>query len=322
MAELGYRTVNEMVGQSHVLKIRGQIDNWKINRLDLTPVLHFEQTPKHVGLYHQIDQDHELENVLDYKIINQLEQKAPERILELDIKNTDRTTGALLSHHIIKNKLVLGNPIEVKFTGSAGQSFGAFLAPNIHFQLIGEANDYVAKGLSGGKIVVKPHPDTSFEPHKNIIIGNVSLYGATSGEIYINGMAGERFCVRNSGAEAVVEGIGDHGCEYMTGGLAIILGNVGNNFGAGMSGGIAYIWDRDEKFERRCNTEMVSIEQPLIEDLDLIKSKIEIHASLTGSPLANEILADWMILSNHFLKVMPNDLKRVLESRNKEIQVA
>ncbi|MDH5610019.1 MAG: glutamate synthase large subunit, partial [Cyclobacteriaceae bacterium] len=263
MASLGYRTVNEMVGQSHVLKLRGGIDHWKIKQLDLTPVLHFEEAPAHVGLYKQIEQDHSLEKVIDRKMIADLKKSRQPVKLAYPIKNTDRSTGTMLSHYLTKNKTVLGQPIHVKFTGSAGQSFAAFLAPNLQFELWGEANDYVAKGLSGGTIAIRPSAKSTLTPHDNIIIGNVSLYGATSGEVYINGQAGERFCVRNSGAEAVVEGIGDHGCEYMTGGLAIILGRVGNNFGAGMSGGIAYILNHhDQDLSLHCNLEMIDLDKP------------------------------------------------------------
>ncbi len=321
MAVLGFRTVNEMVGQSNVLKLRKDIDHWKINKLDLTPILHYEKAPNHVGTYRQIDQNHELEKVLDQRMVKDLKKSAPPFELKYAIKNTDRSTGTMLSGFLTKNKII-GDPINIQFEGSAGQSFGAFLAPRLQFELLGEANDYVAKGLSGGRIVIKPHSDARLIPHENIIIGNVSMYGATSGEVYINGHAGERFCVRNSGAEAVVEGIGDHGCEYMTGGLAIILGRVGNNFGAGMSGGIAYVLDSDNSFDQRVNPEMIGIEALSEEDEVLVKSKVEKHLELTGSPLAEQYLNDWTEIVTRFKKVMPNDLKRVLESKKLDEKVA
>ena len=322
MAKLGFRTINEMVGKSHVLKVRSNLDHWKVNRLDLSPVLQYEQQSSHVGTYKQIDQLHHIDKVLDNRIIRDMKKSRVPVELSYNIKNTDRATGSLLSHHLTKNKKVLGEKMKVSFTGSAGQSFGAFLAKGLEFNLTGEANDYVAKGLSGGIISVRPSPKAKIVPQDNIIIGNVTLYGATSGELYVNGHAGERFCVRNSGAEAVVEGIGDHGCEYMTGGSAIILGGVGNNFGAGMSGGIAFVYDSKKKFSSRCNLEMIGLESPSIEDLEFVKNKIEKHVSYTDSPLAKEILNNWNENSQNFIKVMPNDLKRVLEEEKNENKVA
>ncbi len=321
MAELGFRSINEMVGQANALKLKTNIDHWKINQLDLTPILHTPSVPAHVGIYQQIEQNHDLDKVLDQKMIRDLKKaKAPVK-LEYPIKNTDRATGTMLSSYLTKSKL-LTESIEVKFTGSAGQSFGAFLSSKLRFELTGEANDYVGKGLSGGTLIIKPSKNISFIPEENIIIGNVSLYGATSGEIYANGQAGERFCVRNSGAEAVVEGIGDHGCEYMTGGLAIVLGKVGNNFGAGMSGGIAYILDEDNSFAERLNTEMVGLEKPTHKDLEIVKRKISNHFEFTGSPKAGGILQQWEAASELFVKVMPNDLKRILENQKKNEKVA
>ncbi|MBV6643821.1 MAG: glutamate synthase large subunit [Cyclobacteriaceae bacterium] len=322
MAELGFRTINEMVGQSSVLKLRSDIDHWKVDRLDLTPILQYEQLPSHIGTYRQFDQDHELDKVLDNKIIRDIKPSGAYKELSYSIKNIDRSTGTLLSSYLTKNKKVFGEPLKVNFRGSAGQSFGAFLAPSVQFKLEGEANDYVAKGLSGGKIIIKPDLTSKLVPEENIIIGNVSLYGATSGEVYINGQAGERFCVRNSGAEAVVEGIGDHGCEYMTGGLAVILGDVGNNFGAGMSGGIAYVLDSNKKFEKRCNLEMIGLEALDTNDVELVKGKVENHLDFTGSPLAKRLLDDWKNTITQFVKVMPHDLKRVLESKKQKNQVA
>lgn len=321
MAQLGFRTVNEMVGQSSVLKLRAGFDHWKTHGLDLTPILHYENTPKHIGTYKQIDQNHGLEKVLDQRMIKDLKKAKHPVAMDYLIKNTDRSTGTMLSSFLTKNKII-GDTINIKFEGSAGQSFGAFLAPRLQFELSGEANDYVGKGLSGGRLVIKPHPNATFEPEQNIIIGNVSMYGATSGEVYLNGQAGERFCVRNSGAEAVVEGIGDHGCEYMTGGLAIILGKVGNNFGAGMSGGIAYVLDEDDSFDVRINPEMIGIDPLESTDIELLKKKLGAHLELTGSPKAKSILDHWDQHMGMWKKVMPHDLKRVLESKSVKEKVA
>lgn len=322
MAELGFRTVNEMIGQSHVLQVDPKIgkENWKINKLDLTPILHYNNVPSHIGTHKQIEQDHEIDDVLDRKIIADIKASKPPYKLNYEIQNTDRAVGTMLSHYFTNKDIDIKSEVKASFIGSAGQSFGAFLGSNLQFDLSGEANDYVAKGLSGGTIIIKPSEKSKLTPNENIIIGNVSLYGATSGEVYINGMGGERFCVRNSGATAVVEGIGDHGCEYMTGGLTIILGNVGNNFGAGMSGGNAYIWDKEENFRERYNPEMIGIEVPEEEDYDLLKSKIKKHKEFTASPLATSILSNWEDEKQSFLKIMPFDLKRVLELNKKKVK--
>lgn len=324
MAQLGFRTVNEMVGHPYLLQLKPNIgkDNWKINKIDLTPILYFNHVADHVGTHKQIDQDHEIEDILDRKMIAELEGTKYANPLNYDIQNTDRSVGAMLSHHIVDKKVVIDKPIKAVFAGSAGQSFGAFLAKNIHFDLQGEANDYVAKGLSGGTIIIRPSEESTVIPHENIITGNVSLYGATSGEVYINGMGGERFCVRNSGAEAVVEGIGDHGCEYMTGGLTIVLGDVGNNFGAGMSGGIAYIWDKKDRFSKRYNPEMIGIESLETADYSLLKSKLEKHKDYTNSPLATSILENWKEEKSAFIKIMPYELKRALEAKSKQSKTA
>ena len=314
MAELGFRTVNEMVGQSYVLKQKPEHNHWKINKLDLNPVLHFTQVAKHIGIHQQIRQDHELKNILDKRMIQELTDSDYTGSFEYPIKNTDRATGTMLSHHVTRN-LVNNDLIEVKFRGSAGQSFAAFLAKNLRFKLYGEANDYVAKGLSGGTVIIQPDKESKIVPHENIIIGNVCMYGATSGELFVNGMAGERFCVRNSGATAVVEGIGDHGCEYMTGGLTIVLGEVGNNFGAGMSGGIAYIWNKNKTFEQAYNPEMIGIEGLESDDLAILQSKLQDHIGYTNSPLATAIIDHWEVEKMHFIKVIPFEYKKVLESK-------
>ena len=322
MAELGFKTVNEMVGESHVLKLRSDIDHWKINRLDFTPVLHYEKPPGHVGTYKKIDQSHHLEQALDWKLIEALDEAKPSQKLSFSILNTHRSVGTLLSGHLTRQNKMITKPIKISFTGSAGQSFGAFLTKDLDFHLLGEANDYVGKGLSGGIISIKPNVHSRLNPEEHIIIGNVTLYGATSGHVYINGQAGERFCVRNSGAEAVVEGIGDHGCEYMTGGLAIILGNVGSNFGAGMSGGIAYVYDEASDFSKNCNMEMINIDPLSNEDINILHVKLNEHMKRTSSPKAIKILNRWSTTLKYFKKVIPIELKRVLTDQKNSKKVA
>ncbi len=321
MAELGFRTVNEMVGRADMLRVRQDIDHWKVKKLDLSPVLHFEPVREHVGLYKQIEQDFELEKVLDWKLVEAgrpaLDDGEPvqERFI---IRNTDRSTGALLSNEISKKYKGKGLPedtIRFNFKGSAGQSFGAFVAPGITFELEGEANDYFGKGLSGGKLIVYPDKEASFKPEDNIIVGNVAFYGATSGEAFIRGQAGERFCVRNSGVRAVVEGVGDHACEYMTGGRVIVLGKTGKNFAAGMSGGIAYVFDPEHALERLCNREMVELEAMEDEDKEEVKAMIERHFKYTGSDPAEWILENWDVAAELFVKVMPQDYKAVLQKQ-------
>ena len=324
MAELGFRTINEMVGKAKTLKVRTDLDHWKLQSLDLSPILYEREVNSNVGIYHQFDQDHELENILDRKLI--ADWKAGKTEVSYPIINIDRSAGAMLSYEISLKHKAKGLPTDsfnVNFTGSAGQSFGVFLAKGVKFNLEGEANDYVGKGLSGGKIVIKPPRESTFVPHENIIIGNVAFYGATSGRAFINGLGGERFCVRNSGAETVVEGVGDHGCEYMTGGKVIILGNVGKNFAAGMSGGVAYAFNPNDDFAINCNTEMVDIDQPDTNDLADVKSMVEEHLAETNSKMASYILNDWEALSKYFIKVMPHDMKRVLaEQKQQEEKVA
>ncbi len=324
MAELGFRTVNEMVGRAKTLKVKSGLEHWKLQSLDLSPILYEKEVNSNVGIYHQFDQDHELENVLDRKLIE--DWKAGKSETQYPIINTDRSAGAMLSYEISLKHKAQGLPTDsftVNFTGSAGQSFGVFLTKGVKFNLEGEANDYVGKGLSGGKIVIKPAKEATFVPHENIIIGNVAFYGATSGKAFINGLGGERFCVRNSGVQAVVEGVGDHGCEYMTGGKVVILGNVGKNFAAGMSGGIAYVFNPNDDFATNCNTEMVDIDQPDANDLADVKAMVEEHLTETNSKIASYILNDWEELSKYFIKVMPHDLKRVLaEQKQQEEKVA
>ncbi len=325
MAELGFRTIPEMVGHTEVLEKRRAIEHWKAQGLDFSSIFYQPEVGEDVGRYCQILQDHELEKTLDLTTLLDLCKPAIEEgkqvRAELPIKNINRTVGTITGGELTKKHGAKGLPddtIKIKFNGSAGQSFGAFMPPGMTLELEGDSNDYIGKGLSGGKIIVYPPNVTTFDPAENILIGNVALYGATSGEAYFNGVAGERFCVRNSGALAVVEGVGDHGCEYMTGGRAIILGKTGRNFAAGMSGGVAYVLDVAGDFATRCNKEMVALTK--LEDADeieLIKSLIHNHASLTGSQRAADVLLNWDDYVSLFVRVMPNDYARVLESQAK-----
>lgn len=321
MASLGFRTIDEMVGQSHILQSTGHLNHWKWDKVDLTPIFHRVEVPDHVGIHKQIDQDFELKRVLDRQLIKaahpSLEQAVPSTG-NFQIKNTDRSVGAMLSNEISKIFGSVGLPedtIQFKFTGSAGQTFGAFLTKGVNFELEGEANDYFGKGLSGGKLIIYPSRNSRFKPEENIIIGNVAFYGATSGEAYINGKGGERFCVRNSGVKAVIEGIGDHGCEYMTGGLVINLGEIGRNFAAGMSGGIAYIL---KDYITEINPELVDIDNVEEEDFATIKSFLKRHVKLTESELATAFLEDWEKSKEKFIKVIPRDYKAVLQKRASE----
>ncbi|WP_161890983.1 glutamate synthase large subunit [Pontibacter russatus] len=319
MASLGFRTINEMVGQSQVLKVRNDLNHWKLKNLNFAPILHQEVAPGNVGIYHQIHQDHDIEQVLDRKLIRDFKKGKMEA--EYRIINVDRSVGAMLSYEVSVNHGKEGLPEDsftATFQGSAGQTFGGFLAPGLTFRLVGEANDYLGKGLSGGKLILKPFEGTTYAAHEHIITGNVALYGATSGTAYINGMAGERFCVRNSGVEAVVEGIGDHGCEYMTGGKVLVLGSVGKNFAAGMSGGTAFIYDPAHAFPDQCNLSMVDLEEPDEADLAWIEQKLREHVAYTGSVLAQQMLKAWHADQKFFHKVMPHDLKKALQAKETE----
>ncbi|RIJ42884.1 glutamate synthase large subunit [Pontibacter oryzae] len=320
MASLGFRSINEMVGQPQVLKVRNDLNHWKLKNLNFDPILHKEVVPNNVGIYNQIHQEHDIEQVLDRRLIRDF-NKGKTGELNYRIINVDRSVGAMLSNKVSLKYGKNGLPADsfyATFRGSAGQTFGGFLAPGLTFHLIGEANDYLGKGLSGGKLILQPFDGSTYAPHENIITGNVALYGATSGTAYINGMAGERFAVRNSGAEAVVEGIGDHGCEYMTGGKVLILGAVGKNFAAGMSGGMAFIYDSANSFAEQCNLDMVDLEQPTEADLHWIAQKLEEHAKYTGSTQARELLQGWHAHQKFFQKVMPHDLKRALQLQESE----
>ena len=320
MARLGFRTMDEMIGRADKLDFTPALDHWKARGLDLSTILYQPDMPPEVARHCVVAQDHALEKSLDATTIipacrEAIEHAKPVR-LSLPIHNVDRTVGTMLGYHVTKRWGGAGladDTIRIHFTGSAGQSFGAFLPRGASFTLEGDANDYWGKGLSGGKLIVFPPRRSTFVPEANIIIGNVALYGATSGEAYVRGVAGERFCVRNSGVHAVVEGIGDHGCEYMTGGRVVVLGLAGRNFAAGMSGGIAYALDVDGDFKRRCNLGMVDLE-PLdrAEDIELVRDLIRRHVAATGSTYAMSILDDWIRLQPRFVKVMPKDYRRIL----------
>jgi glutamate synthase (NADPH/NADH) large chain len=319
MAELGFRTVNEMVGRVQFLKVKDNLTNWKAKKIDLSGILHPVNHQKDMTLYNSEKQDHGMDEILDWKLLEAaqpaLEDKTPV-FASFDVRNVDRTIGALLSNEISKKYGSLGlpdNTINFKFKGSAGQSFAAFAAKGISFELEGEANDYVGKGLSGAQLAIYPSERATFTPEENIIIGNVALYGATSGEVFIRGMAGERFAVRNSGATTVVEGIGDHGCEYMTGGRSLILGETGRNFAAGMSGGIAWVYNPNNTFSENCNTEMVDLDPLSIQDEEQITALLHKHIHLTGSKVAQHLLSNWRKASSQFVKVFPKEYKKVLE---------
>ncbi len=324
MAELGFRTVNEMVGQADRLEVRDLTDHWKYSNLDLSGLLLKDPISLDTALFKQEEQDHGIENVLDRKLIT-LAQPALKAATvvegEFKITNQDRAVGTMLSNEISKIYLGQGLPedtIKIKFNGTAGQSFGAFVAHGVTFELEGDANDYFGKGLSGGKLVLYPPAQATFNSSKNIIVGNVAFFGATSGESFIGGMAGERFAVRNSGVRVVVEGVGDHGCEYMTGGTVIVLGDTGRNFAAGMSGGVAYVWDVNNTFVKNCNMEMVMLDTLDSEDEQLLRSMIESHLQVTKSNVASHILSYWPAAFKQFIKVMPIDYKAVVEKRKAE----
>ncbi len=321
MSKLGFRTFDEMVGRVDRLRVR-TVDNWKAKKLDLSPILAEPNAPASWPRHFARAQPWDLSQHLDHQLI-EATRKALERkrvaVLDLPIHNTDRAVGAMLSGFIARKHGPHGlhdDTIHVRFSGSAGQSFGAFLTAGVTLELAGDANDYMGKGLSGGRIVVRPPDGSRFVPEDNVIIGNTVLYGATSGELFARGLAGERFAVRNSGARAVVEGVGDHGCEYMTGGVVVVLGQTGRNFAAGMSGGTAYVFDRKHTFRDRCNTTMVEIE-PLVDEADLwlVHGLISDHVRFTRSALGERILENWEHMLPFFVKVMPIDYKRVLQAQ-------
>jgi glutamate synthase (NADPH/NADH) large chain len=325
LAQLGFRTLEEAIGQVRTLDVSRAVDHWKAAGLDLTPILHVVEVPQFVGqaLHHTRRQEHGLDQALDQELIRMarpaLERGEPVRA-QLGIRNVNRTVGTMLGHEVTKRYGADGLPpdtVDLTLVGSAGQSFGAFLPRGVTLRLEGDANDYVGKGLSGGRIVIRPDRAAVFAAHEQVIAGNVICYGATSGEIFVRGGVGERFCVRNSGVTAVVEAVGDHGCEYMTGGRVLVLGRTGRNFAAGMSGGTAYVLDLHE---RRVNRELVDL-GPVPDDVaDELRALVVRHREETGSTVAEELLRDWDAALPRFTEVMPSDYKRVLEARAEAVE--
>jgi glutamate synthase (NADPH/NADH) large chain len=318
MAALGFRTMAEMIGHVDMLDTRAAIAHWKADGLDISPMLAVPENRYGQSLHQSVPQDHGLADALDVDLIRLAQPAINDGHhieIDLPIRNVNRTVGTMLGHEITKRWKGEGLPdgtIDIRFSGSAGQSFGAFLPAGVTMRLEGDANDYLGKGLSGGRLVVLPPPTSPFVAEEQIIAGNVIAYGATGGEIFLRGVVGERFCVRNSGALAVAEGVGDHGCEYMTGGRVVVLGPTGRNFGAGMSGGIAYVYDHDGEFRSRLNDEMVVVEELGDDDREFVRDVVERHGELTGSDVARRLLAGWSVAVSHFRKVMPLDYRRVL----------
>jgi glutamate synthase (NADPH/NADH) large chain len=320
MAQLGFRTVEEMVGKIDALEPKQAITHWKAKGLDFSNILYAPDVGPEVGRFCSIKQDHGIEKSLDITTLLDLCEPAIQRgekvIAELPIRNVNRVTGTITSYEVTKKHGAKGLPadtIRIHFKGSAGQSFGAFMTRGMTFSIEGDANDYVGKGLSGGKIIIYPSPAATFKAEENMIIGNVALYGATAGEVYLRGMAGERFGVRNSGVDAVVEGIGDNGCEYMTGGRVVVLGRAGRNFGAGMSGGIGYVLDETGDFAKRVNEQMVGIEKlEKPSEIAEVRQLIQNHLNYTKSTRAKMILDQWDLMIPRFVKIMPKDYKRML----------
>ena len=329
MAEHGLHTINQMVGRVDLLRVDEATQHWKASALDLRKILAPAIEPEDcLGIYRQHKQNHGLDAVLDRKLIDLAQPSLAngQRVrMSLPIRNTNRVVGGMLSNTIIKTvgpTMLPDDTLHFKFTGSAGQSFGAWLAKGVTLEVEGDANDYVGKGLSGGWLIIYPPKSSPFKAEEQVLIGNVVLYGATSGECYFRGIAAERFCVRNSGATAVVEGVGDHGCEYMTGGRVVVLGATGRNFAAGMSGGVAYVWDPHGTFPQKCNMELVDLEHPTDRvEVDELKRLIDKHAIYTGSTVAKTILDNWRNTIHEFAKVMPIDYKRILESMSDEAEL-
>ena len=318
LAQLGFRTLKEAVGHVEMIDARKAVDHWKAKGLDISPMLEVPQNPYNQTPFMSVAQDHGLGEALDNELIAQSQSAISDArpvSIAVPIRNVNRTVGTMLGYEVTKAWGGAGLPdgtIKIHFTGSAGQSFGAFVPAGIEMRLEGDSNDYLGKGLSGGRIILHPHRESTFVAEENVIAGNVIGYGATSGEIFIRGTVGERFCVRNSGATAVVEGVGDHGCEYMTGGRVVVLGATGRNFAAGMSGGIAYVYDPDGQFPSNVNYEMVELEHVGGEDEEWLRAAINRHGSFTESAVAERILAAWTVEVSRFRKVMPRDYKRVL----------
>jgi glutamate synthase (NADPH) large chain len=326
LAALGFRTLAEAIGHVDMLDTRAALDHWKARGLDLSPILAPPVNKYGQTFYNSRPQDHGLDKALDNALIagarSALEDGSAVK-LSFPIRNTNRTVGTMLGAELTRGWGGEGLPdgtIDVTLEGSAGQSFGAFVPRGIMLRLEGDANDYFGKGLSGGTLVLRPPRTASFVAEENIIAGNVILYGATAGNVFIRGIVGERFCVRNSGATAVVEGVGDHACEYMTGGRAVILGGTGRNFAAGMSGGFAYVWDTDRSLYRRMNHEMVDIDTLEDDDIEWLRGVVTMHMELTGSPVAERILSSWWTNVERFTKIFPKDYKRVLEAQRDAIE--
>jgi glutamate synthase (NADPH/NADH) large chain len=320
MAQLGFRTVNEMVGQAQYLELRNDIKHWKYKNLNFDAIL-YKEGDLSVAQFKQEEQDHGIDAILDLDLIRSAKaalDSKEEIYAEYPINNLNRSVGTMLSNEISKKYGGVGLPkgnIHFKFRGTAGQSFGAFNTLGVRLELEGDANDYFGKGLCGAELIVYPDRDAKFKPEENIIIGNVAFYGATSGDAYIRGTAGERFCVRNSGAKVVVEGVGDHGLEYMTGGLAIVLGETGRNFAAGMSGGVAYVLDKNGTFEEKVNKEMVVLEALTDEDKGILREYLDKHFQYTTSNVAFQLIQNWEESVKKFVKVMPSDFRKALEGR-------
>ena len=344
MAQMGIRKFDELIGRSDLLDVKHGITHWKAQGLDFSRYFISPWWQPSVARYHSQKQDHALGKALDNYLIAQAQSALNSKqavVINSKISNVNRTVGTMLSHEVAKRYGQAGlpdNTITVKFNGTAGQSFAAFLARGISFELRGRGNDYVGKGLCGGRVAIMPPEDSRLVTHENIIVGNTVLYGATSGECYFSGVAGERFAVRNSGAIAVVEGLGDHGCEYMTGGMVVVLGQTGRNFAAGMSGGVAYVLDEDGNFEKRCNMSMVQLE-PVPEELatldstddmpeshgrvhfnhlnqadeQALREQVENHLRYSNSPRARHILNNWSVYLPKFTKVMPTEYRRALQ---------
>ena len=327
MAKLGVRTVDDMVGRVDLLDSQAILDHWKAKGMDFSHLLHIPEVPEGIARHCVTEQDHGLEKALDNQLIDEAAsaiEKGSEIVIEKKIDNSLRPIGTTLSYKIAKKYGEEGLPedtIKLNFTGSGGQSFAAFLSKGVTIDLKGDSNDYFCKGLSGGRVIIRPPKESRFLAENNIIIGNVALYGATSGQSFIRGIAGERFAVRNSGAEAVVEGVGDHGCEYMTRGTVVILGPTGRNFAAGMSGGEAYVLDEFEQFESLCNLGMINLE-PVTEEADVeaLRQLVKTHSELTGSLNAKRVLDNWVDSLPKFIKVMPIDYNRILNERKSREQ--
>jgi glutamate synthase (NADPH/NADH) large chain len=337
MAQMGIRHFVDLVGRSDLLDVKHSIAHWKSQGLDFSKVFHQPNVAASVARRHAETQDHELDKALDNTLIAGAEKAINNQeavVIDSPIRNVNRTVGTMLSHEVAKRYGHAGladGTIQVNFTGTAGQSFGAFLSHGISFELRGEGNDYVGKGLCGGRIAIMPPAEAKLVASENIIVGNTVMYGATAGECYFNGVAGERFAVRNSGAIAVVEGLGDHGCEYMTGGMVVVLGQTGRNFAAGMSGGVAYVLDENSEFKKRCNLTMVALEAVgapddsgihfnhlnMADELAL-RTQIEKHLKYTGSEHAKTILENWADYLPKFTKVMPTDYRRALKEQAAE----